>query len=208
MSLISDADPSKEYLNEQLARASEHGNRDRVIELIAAGADPNAADSGSWTPLLWSVWSGGSKCCPELIRAGADISATDSSGNTALHYAVWNGDTEGARVLLDAGADPAAANLNGTVPLHCAMRRGGSPTYKEFVEAGIRMIKMLIDAGADIYEKDLKGRTPMDEIAALYPDIYLKKHRIIEKYAEAAQSKRLKKEDRRRSARTGYEFDI
>lgn len=208
MSLISDADPSKEYLNEQLARASEHGNRDRVIELIAAGADPNAADSGSWTPLLWSAWSGGSKCSLELIRAGADISAADSSGNTALHYAVWNGDIEGARILLDAGADPAAANLNGTVPLHCAMRRGESSSYRQFIEAGIRMIKMLIDAGADIYEKDLKGRTPMDEIAALYPDIYLKKHRIIEKYAEAAQSKRLKKEDRHRSARTGYEFDI
>lgn len=208
MSLISDADPSKEYLNEQLARASEHGNRDRVIELIAAGADPNAADSGSWTPLLWSAWSGGSKCSLELIRAGADISAADSSGNTALHYAVWNGDIEGARILLDAGADPAAANLNGTVPLHCAMRRGESSSYRQFIEAGIRMIKMLIDAGADIYEKDLKGRTPMDEIEVLYPDIYLKKHRIIEKYAEAAQSKRLKKEDRRRSARTGYEFDI
>ena len=208
MNLTSDPCPSKADLNEQLARASEQGNRDMVIELIAAGADPNAADSEFWTPLLWSAWCGGSKCSLELIRAGADVSAADSSGNTALHYAVWNGDIEGARVLLDAGADPAAANLNGRVPLHCSMRRGESPSYRQFIEAGIRMIKMLLDAGADIYAKDIKGNTPMDEIEALYPDIYLKKHKMIEKYAGAAQSKRLKQEDRRRSARTEYEFDI
>lgn len=208
MSSISDADVFKTDLNEQLARAAEQGDTARAAELIAMGADPNSRDEASWVPLHWSAWSGGSKCSLELIRAGADVLVSDSSGNTALHYAVWNGDADGARVLLEAGADPCAANIKGIVPLHCAMRRGSGSTYKEFIEAGVRMIKMLIDAGADIYAGDLEGQTPMDEIRDLYPDIYMKKHKVIEKYAEAARSRRLKQEDRRRSVRTGYEFDI
>jgi len=77
--------------------------------LIDAGADPNAAVTGSWhaeTPLHWAASSDDSDVAAALIDGGADIEARGASiaGGTPLDDAVGYGCWHVARLLAERGA--------------------------------------------------------------------------------------------------------
>jgi len=77
--------------------------------LIDAGADPNAAVTGSWhaeTPLHWAASSDDSDVAAALIDGGADIEAPGASiaGGTPLDDAVGYGCWNVARLLVERGA--------------------------------------------------------------------------------------------------------
>jgi len=46
-----------------------------VKELIAKGANVNAADAGGWTPLILAAYHGQATTVESLIAAGADVNA-------------------------------------------------------------------------------------------------------------------------------------
>jgi ankyrin repeat protein len=80
-----------------------------VRALIDAGADPNAAVTGSWhseTPLHWAASSDDAEVAAALIDGGADIQAPGASiaGGTPLDDAVGYGCWHVARLLVERGA--------------------------------------------------------------------------------------------------------
>ena len=76
--------------------------------LLAAGADPNAADIYGGTPLHWAAGHGHSSGRASVVRllleAGADPHAKDNEGETPLIAAITNDRDAVARLLLEAGA--------------------------------------------------------------------------------------------------------
>ena len=70
------------------------------------------------------------------------------------------------------------------------------------------IMKRLINAGANPFAQRMGLRSPIDEFAVKQPEKYKKDSFGVRILAEKAMAKRLKKEDKSRTAATGYEFDI
>lgn len=86
----------------------------------------------------------------ELQQSTANIDQLDSTGMSPLWWAASRGDVEAVRLLLAYGASvtsPFRLTQNGQQPLHVA--------------ANEEIIYLLLRHGADIRERDSKGRTPL-----------------------------------------------
>jgi ankyrin repeat protein len=89
----------------------------RVTELLlAAGADPNAADNFGNTPLHGAADERSAKA---LINAGANVNAQNRQGETPLMTTV---DEDVARVLVEAGADLSLRTRDGKTAIDIARR--------------------------------------------------------------------------------------
>ena len=105
---------------------------------------------------------------PALVWAGAVKARLESSishwiyeGDTALHVAAAGYRVEIAKMLLDAGADVGAAmNHRRGQPLHYAADGFlEDPNWE--AQRQVRMIKVLLKAGADVHASDKNGATPL-----------------------------------------------
>ena len=76
--------------------------------LLAAGAQPTAADRYGITPLALAAMNGSAPVIAALLDAGADAKGRVGDGETVLMAAARTGRTDAARLLLDRGADPNA----------------------------------------------------------------------------------------------------
>ena len=124
---------------------------DVVQVLIDAGADIQAKDCDGRSPLHVACGSGPLAIVKMLIEAGADIRATDSDRTTCLLLASHDGQTEIVRYLASLPAvDLNHRGINNFTALHFAVlkKRPG-------------VVKVLIDAGADIQAKDSEGCSPL-----------------------------------------------
>ncbi len=66
----------------------EYGSTAVVEVLLAAGADVNARDEGSWTPLHWAArFNKNPAILKVLLAAGADMDARNGVGDTSLYFA-------------------------------------------------------------------------------------------------------------------------
>ncbi|MHB9037626.1 MAG: ankyrin repeat domain-containing protein [Armatimonadota bacterium] len=87
-----------------------------------------------------------------LLACGADVNALDEFGRTPLHHAVRCDKVAAARILLANGADVNAVETpSGCTPV--------------FHAASMEMLDILLLAGADISQRDTKGRTPLHKMA-------------------------------------------
>jgi ankyrin repeat protein len=122
------------------------GDVDKVKSLIDAGADVNAKDSNTWTPLLYAGSGGHWEVARALITAGADLNAKADGRSfarqfdcgTVLHCAVRGGHAELAELLLDRGVDREVRDKYGETPLEWAVRNGR-----------LAMVQLLIAKGAN-----------------------------------------------------------
>ncbi|XP_049941127.1 serine/threonine-protein phosphatase 6 regulatory ankyrin repeat subunit B-like [Schistocerca serialis cubense] len=134
--------------------------------LLDAGADVNFKDDNGCTPLQQAVYScnrcyhscGHYKVLEMLLNAGADPNIADKCGVTPLHSASNMrlspmASQSIATLIRKYGSEKSILNArdhNGRTPLHYAVARGH-----------FKIMKVLIDAGADVNAVDADGRTPI-----------------------------------------------
>ena len=126
-----------------------------VVEvLIDAGAGfaifGIMVDTGR-SPLHEACRSGALSVVKLLVKAGAGVRVTDNDGRTCLMCASEHGRTETVRYLLC--LPQVDANNSGN--------RGYTSVHRAVLRKHSDVVKVLIDAGADVDAKDSKGRTPL-----------------------------------------------
>lgn len=92
---------------EEMLKASERGDVDRVRELLASDSTlVNAKGAHNKTPLHWAAEKNNAELAELLVRAGADLTAEVSWGMTPLAWAANMGSRGAAEILLKHGAQP------------------------------------------------------------------------------------------------------
>jgi cytohesin len=112
----------KSHRGPSLVLAALKGNTGRVIELLDAGADPDASDLQGRTPLLEAAFGGHSTTVSALIEAGADPNTRDADGWTPLMEAASKGRVDIVKKLVAAHADVNARNRLGQTAIEVVAR--------------------------------------------------------------------------------------
>lgn len=165
---LSQAAPS----TQQLFKAIKNGDVAKVQKFINEGADIHATNKKDGrTPLHYAAYHS-QEIVKLLIEAGADVHAIDQYGRTPLHSSVdaYHG-VETANLLLEEGADINATDKTNETPLHRAAT-ADKP----------KMVKFLIDKGANIHElvkqESRDGYTALHLAASSYHNTESAKHLI------------------------------
>jgi ankyrin repeat protein len=166
-----------------LADAAEQRNRTRIRELLATGADVNAAQVDGMTALHWAVYNDDAETAGLLVRSRANVNATNRYGVPPLVLACTNGNATLVRLLLDAGANANASVPGGETVLMTAARvgnleavkallaRGANPNAQErrnqtalmwaAAEGHATVVRALIEAGSEVNATLASGFTPL-----------------------------------------------
>ncbi len=141
--------------------ASNPGNVDTVKLLLSKGAQLKlmAATGGA---VFAAANAGDELILKVLLKAGGDPNERDNAGRTALIVACQFGRVEPAEVLLNAGAK--VNEQSGRRPLaKVGLQELGEQTALLIAAAtgNPTLVKFLLDRGADINAKDMRGMTPL-----------------------------------------------
>ncbi|KAJ8668004.1 hypothetical protein QAD02_009667 [Eretmocerus hayati] len=135
--------------------SKKNGNCLKIIHLLLkAGASLDALDKRNQTPLHHAAASGNAQIVKEYIKAGADVNKVDASGRNSLHVAIcWSKIYDENRLkiiemLLNSGIIVDVRDNAGRAPLDCAILSGDA-----------RVVKQLLQGGANVEAADPKGRT-------------------------------------------------
>lgn len=115
---------------------------DKVVQLlIQRGADINHVGNDGFTPLLNAIGIQDENSARILIEHGANINAQNSDGDTGLILA--------------------ASNSAGSNSKNQLYKKWKKKTTNNDVTDHERIIKMLIENGADVNHKGAYGKTPL-----------------------------------------------
>jgi ankyrin repeat protein len=130
-----------------LVKAACEGKAKLALETIGRGADANARYRGR-PVLLWAIQEGHLNVVKVLVAAGASLKRRDDHGFTPLYQAAGEGNVQIVKFLLKSGVDVNHRTQHGTA-LHvaCAYRH-------------LKIVKVLLDHGADPSVCDNEGHTP------------------------------------------------
>jgi ankyrin repeat protein len=133
-----------------------HANRIEAARvLIAAGADVNARDDIQDSPYLYAGAEGRNEILRMTLAAGADLRSVNRYGGTALIPAAHHGHPDTVAILLTTAIDKDHVNkLGWTALLEAIVLGDGGPVHT-------RIVKLLLDAGADPNIADSQGVTPL-----------------------------------------------
>lgn len=134
-------------------------NYHKATLLIAAGADVNARITlNNYTPLHLAAERGHTELISVLAAAGANPNFKTKEGHVPLHFAAYRGAVDAVSALINAGAEVNISNTEGAYPLHSATN------HKKHA---VSIMKMLIDAGADINACDASKTPPMTALGLM-----------------------------------------
>lgn len=164
------------YAGDTALHLAAAGHRVEIVQrLIAAGADPNAAQNHRCSGPLHYAADGcitgpdsdaerQASTIEVLLAAGATINAPDKNGATPLHRAVRHRCAAAVKCLLQAGADPTLKNKPGSTPFHLAVQNTGcSGSGEELARAAQRqIIAEFLARGIDASQKDGRGKTVLE----------------------------------------------
>lgn len=176
-------------MNRELIEYAEQGNTEQVRQLLQSGADINATDEQGRTAVMAATYHNHVGTVEALIQAGADINIRDHQRNNVFLYAGAEGMMEILRLAIEADADVTLTNRYGGTALIPASDRGHVEIVQELLtrtdvdvnhinnlnwtallEAVIlgdgsekyqRIVKLLLDHGADARIPDGNGVTPL-----------------------------------------------
>ena len=162
--------------------AAASGNLVAVKVLIEKGADVNAKTSGGYTALRVAAWTGNLELVNLLVGNGADVNSRGPEGETLLVSAANSGNPQVVEFFIIKGLSVNARDESGETVLMHAVRWGHLDLMRDLIskEAGLntedesgeavrtaasrkslKMLKYLIDEGADVKAKDKTGRTAL-----------------------------------------------
>lgn len=143
------------YTIDDLCEAVRNKEVDKLRDILATKevADINAYDKHGWTPLRQAVCESSVECAWLLLAAGANVNqkSREYDEETPLAYAVqhYRASVPLVKLLLQYKADPNIAMRDDEkLPILQAAKQG-----KE------TLVKLLLDAGADVEGADRNGRT-------------------------------------------------
>lgn len=132
-----------------LHHAAGYGPVGNLQLLINKGADVNAKNQRSSTPLHWAIHDEAKVRL--ILSKRANVNARQVQGRTPLYLAAMLGNgVPTLRLLLTSGADPNLASVNGQTPLMLAATRGN-----------VEGMQLLIEKGANVNSKDSAGETAL-----------------------------------------------
>ena len=176
-----------------LHEAASKGNVSAMRTLISRGADLEAEDEYNRTPLHLAVMGGRENAARLLVSLGVNIEAPSSSGETPLFaafYAPKNAESL-VRLLLDNGASIEARTtgapgflgwtvlhtqrfgqfLQGILVLSSTEMAVSGPAEAQISDIELpdngKLVRMLLDKGADVNATDARGFTPLGLVAGL-----------------------------------------
>lgn len=129
--------------------------------LLAAGAKVDAPDARGKTPLFLAMHRH-ERLAGRLLAAGANPNARTADGTTMLMAAAFLRKPDVVRALLKRGAEVnAVRSRDGYTALFCAVE-----SERDFADpegkARLEVVRLLLDAGANQYLKDRRGREAKD----------------------------------------------
>jgi ankyrin repeat protein len=147
--------------------ASATGTAGVVALLLDNGGDPNAAENRGVTPLIAAAGVGNTAAAKLLLQRGANANAYASGIGqktaTPLMGAAHNGDAELTRLLLARKPDVDAKS-----PDNDGIVKNGPVAFGELTALHLAtaapspdVVKMLLDAGAAVDARDVRGTTPL-----------------------------------------------
>lgn len=160
---------TKQATTPLVATAAHGESADAVRLLLAKGADPRPlADWKTETmmalgsPLIAASQAVDVESLRLLIARGAEVNAANGAGFTALINAAGENDLEAVKLLLAKGADVHAANSSGgTVKNGPIALKQMTPLLWAAPFAAPALARALLDAGAKVDARDIRGMTPL-----------------------------------------------
>jgi ankyrin repeat protein len=123
---------------------------------IGDNYDVSATDGQLRSGMQLAVIRSDAQYVKELLGRGADVNHQDQYGNTALHYAVYNSDLDMVQLLLNAKAAVNIINNKKQMALSGVFNNNST-------RMRIKIAQLLIDAGAPVTYKDVRGLSFLDE---------------------------------------------
>ncbi|MFH2115552.1 MAG: ankyrin repeat domain-containing protein, partial [Spirochaetota bacterium] len=139
-----------------LLLAAAHGTPDTVGSLLAAGADPLIADEAGWTPLMAALRAGATENVRLLLGKKGTCDGRTSEGWSVFHIA--------ARYAPDLFQDISAVTgpEAETRALEAATSTGYRPLHLAIVSHNRKLVRYLLEKGADRYSRTASGQTALD----------------------------------------------
>jgi ankyrin repeat protein len=155
---------------------------ERLAELLREGAKVNAAAKDGRTPLHVAAAERDSEATQPLLKAGADLTVKDAQGRTPVAVAAFKGNNAAVRQLVAAGGPISdilvAATVGKTEEVAEFLRTdkealrakdwaGLTPLHRAAGEGQLKVMRLLLDAGAEADSRNDDGWTPL-HVAAVY----------------------------------------
>jgi uncharacterized protein len=164
--------------------AARNQDQQKISSLLSQHADVNVRSSDGSTALLWAAHWDDVKTADLLLRAGADPNAANDFRMTPLAQACLNGSAPLVELLVKAGANPNTPIGTGETPLMTCSKSGSAEAVRTLIahDAAINakepsqnqtalmwaaserhpdVVKMLIDAKADLQARSKRGFTAL-----------------------------------------------
>lgn len=128
--------PPDSLIHEQFCRAAREGqHRDRLMALLAQGADMDAIDSRRLTALFYAAARGDEDNVQLLLKSGADVNSYHGRYGTPLCVAALRGHGRIVEALLRHKANSSYGGELGP-PMHCACYGGDELAVRSIIDHG------------------------------------------------------------------------
>lgn len=146
----------KDLASEEFLNAVQNNKKHVVKAFIGAGIDVNGKDKYGNTALMKAAMEGHKKIVKMLVNAGAQVNNKNGADYTALKFAIGGKYKDIVKILLEHDADLHDQDDWGITPLMEAILR----------KSDKEIVKMLIDAGADVNHRNKDSNTALIWAAA------------------------------------------